>query len=48
MAWFEVLREIEPFDELLFDAALVELLEIAAREKDAGAEGGRKRFGWLY
>ena len=27
MAWFERLREIEPFDELPFDRSLVEALE---------------------
>ena len=30
MAWFDLLREIEPFDELPFDRALVEALEAAA------------------
>ena len=28
MAWFELLQEIEPFDELPFDPALVEALEL--------------------
>jgi len=31
MTWFDVLREIEPFDELPFDRTLVESLEVAAR-----------------
>ena len=36
MAWFELLQEIEPFDELPFDRALVEALEGAAREQPLG------------
>ena len=36
MAWFELLREIEPFDELPFDGALVEALESAAQEHPLG------------
>jgi len=36
MAWFEKLREIEPFDELPFDRDLVDLLEVAARERTLG------------
>ena len=36
MAWFERLREIEPFDELPFDPALVEALETAAQEHPLG------------
>ena len=36
MAWFELLQEIEPFDELPFDQALVEALEDAAREQPLG------------
>ena len=35
MAWFEVLQEIEPFDELPFDRALVEALEVAAQRATA-------------
>ncbi len=36
MAWFELLQEIEPFDELPFDRALVEALEDAARGQPPG------------
>src|SRR5579863_3657128 len=36
MAWFELLQEIEPFDELPFDRALVEALEDAARRQPLG------------
>ena len=36
MSWFEILREIEPFDELPFDQTLVEALEISAREQPLG------------
>jgi uncharacterized radical SAM superfamily protein len=36
MAWFDILREIEPFDELPFDRALVKALEIAAQERPLG------------
>lgn len=36
MAWFEKLREIEPFDELPFDRELVDVLEVAARERTLG------------
>jgi len=36
MAWFDVLREIEPFDELPFDRALVEALEGAAHAQPLG------------
>ena len=36
MAWFELLQEIEPFDELPFDRALVEALEDAARGQPLG------------
>lgn len=36
MAWFDILREIEPFDELPFDRALVAVLEIAAQERPLG------------
>ena len=36
MAWFELLREIEPFDELPFDQSLVEALEAAAGEQPLG------------
>lgn len=36
MAWFAKLREIEPFDELPFDEALVDALEGAARERPLG------------
>lgn len=36
MTWFDVLREIEPFDELPFDPALVEALEAAARAQPLG------------
>src|SRR5487761_2694564 len=37
MAWFEKLREIEPFDELPFDRELVDVLEAAARDRPLGA-----------
>ena len=36
MAWFEKLQEIEPFDELPFDRELVDVLEVAARERTLG------------
>jgi lipoyl synthase len=36
MAWFELLQEIEPFDELPFDRALVEALEGVAHEQPLG------------
>ena len=36
MAWFELLKEIEPFDESPFDRSLVELLEAAAIERPLG------------
>ena len=36
MAWFELLQEIEPFDELPFDRVLVEALEGAAGEQPLG------------
>ena len=36
MAWFELLKEIEPFDELPFDRSLVELLEAAAGRQPLG------------
>ena len=36
MTWFELLREIEPFDELPFDRALVEALEGVAHEQPLG------------
>ncbi len=36
MAWFELLQEIEPFDELPFDRALVEALEGTANEQPLG------------
>ena len=36
MAWFELLKEIEPFDELPFDRSLVELLEAAAGAQPLG------------
>ena len=36
MAWFEMLQEIEPFEDLSFDRALVEALEAAAGERPLG------------
>jgi hypothetical protein len=36
MTWFDVLRRIEPFDELPFDQRLVGELEAAARERPLG------------
>ena len=36
MAWFELLQEVEPFDELPFDERLVDALEAAAREQPLG------------
>ncbi len=36
MAWFDVLREIEPFGELPFNGALVDALEAATREHPLG------------
>jgi uncharacterized radical SAM superfamily protein len=33
MAWFELLQEIEPFEDLSFDRPLVDALETAARER---------------
>jgi lipoyl synthase len=36
MAWFDRLREIEPFDDLPFDRSLVDALEAAARERTLG------------
>jgi uncharacterized radical SAM superfamily protein len=36
MAWFETLREIEPFDDIRFDRAIVDRLEAAARERPLG------------
>ena len=36
MGWFELLREIEPFDELPFEPALVAALEAAAQEQPLG------------
>jgi lipoyl synthase len=36
MGWFDKLQEIEPFDELAFDHALVDALESAAREHPLG------------
>ena len=36
MAWFELLKEIEPFDELPFDRSLVESLEAAAGAQPLG------------
>src|SRR5271167_1371014 len=36
MSWFEILREIEPFDDLSFDQTFVEALEISAREQPLG------------
>jgi len=36
MAWFELLREIEPFDDLPFDHTLVDALETAAQEHPLG------------
>ena len=36
MSWFDKLQEIEPFDELAFDRALVDALESAAREHPLG------------
>ena len=33
MAWFDKLQEIEPFDDLPFDRALVDALEATARER---------------
>jgi len=36
MGWFDTLREIEPFDDLPFDPALVGTLEAAARERPMG------------
>ncbi len=36
MAWFDKLREIEPFDDLPFDRDLVDVLEVAARERTLG------------
>ena len=36
MAWFELLQEIEPFDELPFDQTLVEALEGAAQRQPLG------------
>src|SRR6516165_6952807 len=37
MVWFELLKEIEPFDELPFDRSLVESLEAAAGDQSLGA-----------
>jgi hypothetical protein len=36
MSWFDTLREIEPFDGLPFDRALVGALELAAHERPLG------------
>ncbi|MGO8909087.1 MAG: radical SAM protein [Bradyrhizobium sp.] len=36
MAWFDKLQEIEPFDDLPFDRDLVDVLEVAARERTLG------------
>lgn len=36
MAWFDVLQEIEPFEDLRFDRALVDALEQTARERPLG------------
>jgi len=36
MTWFDTLREIEPFDDLPFDAGLVDALEAAARQRPLG------------
>ena len=36
MGWFDVLREIEPFDDLPFDRSLVDALEIAAQQRPLG------------
>ena len=36
MAWFELLQEIEPFEDLTFDRKLVDALEEAAQERPLG------------
>jgi uncharacterized radical SAM superfamily protein len=36
MAWFNVLQEIEPFEDIAFDRTLVDALEDAARERPLG------------
>lgn len=36
MAWFELLQEIEPFEDLTFDRSLVDALEDAARTQPLG------------
>ena len=36
MAWFELLQEIEPFEDLTFDRSLVDALESAARAQPLG------------
>jgi len=36
MTWFELLQEIEPFEDLSFDRALVDALEAAAKERPLG------------
>ena len=36
MGWFDVLREIDPFDDLPFDRSLVDALEIAAQQRPLG------------
>ncbi|HZD91096.1 MAG TPA: radical SAM protein, partial [Pseudolabrys sp.] len=36
MAWYDLLQEIEPFDDLPFDRALVDALEDAARVRPLG------------
>ena len=36
MAWFELLQEIEPFEDLTFDRKLVDALEEAAHERPLG------------
>ena len=36
MAWYDVLQEIEPFEDLPFDRTLVDALEDAARERPLG------------
>ncbi len=36
MGWFDLIRDIEPFDDLLLDRALVDALEAAARDRPLG------------